>query len=159
MKNDVMDDFIQRWQFTRSETIEILQSLTDEQLQFKPEGEQWQPIFHQFGCMARTQLIYAQATESGAMDFSLFRSAEMPDKDTRQSKVDLLAFLHESNEAWLTALSKNKGTVQWPGGNKPVAIHIMSLAEHERLHHGQLISYFTLAGFSLPPDFKRNWAL
>ena len=85
-----MDVFIKRWQFTRSETIEILQSLTDEQLQFKPDGEKWQPIFHQFGCIARTQLIYAKAAESGVMDFSLFGSPDMPDKDTKQAQGEIL---------------------------------------------------------------------
>jgi len=143
-----MDVFIKRWQFTRSETIEILQSLTDEQLQFKPDGEKWQPIFHQFGCIARTQLIYAKAAES-----------DMPDKDTKQAQGEILKLLNESNEAWLAALSKNENGVKWPDQLKPIEIHIMSLAEHERLHHGQLISYFTLAGFELPSDFKRNWAL
>jgi hypothetical protein len=154
-----MNDFINRWQFTRSETIEILQSLTDEQLQFKPEGKKWQSIFHQFGCIARTQLIYAKAAESGQMDFSLFSSPDMPDKDTMQTQDEILKLLSESNNSWLAAVSKNSDGVQWPDGSKPIEIHIMSLAEHERLHHGQLISYFTLAEFELPPNFKRNWAL
>jgi hypothetical protein len=154
-----MDEFIKRWQFTRSETIEILQSLSDEQLQFKPEGERWQPIFHQFGCIARTQLIYAKAAQSGVMDFSLFGSTAIPDKDSHQSKTEVLAFLDESNDAWLAVLSTGSETVKWPDDDKPIAVHIMSLAEHERLHHGQLIAYFTLANFELPPNFKSNWAL
>jgi len=154
-----MDDFIKRWQFTRSETIEILQSLTDEQLQFKPEGDKWQSIFHQFGCISRTQLIYAKAAEDGVMDLSLFSSSKIPDKDSHQTNAAILAFLNESNDAWLTALSQNNGAVKWPGDKKPIEVHIMSLAEHERLHHGQLVSYFTTAGFELPPNFKRNWAL
>lgn len=154
-----MEDFIKRWQFTRSETIEILKSSADAQLQYRPEGEKWQPIFHQFGCMARTQLIYAKAAESGEMDFSLFGSPDMPGKDTKQTQAEILTFLNESNDAWLEALAKNAGGVKWPDGTKPLEIHIASLAEHERLHHGQLIAYFTLAGFSLPQGFKRNWAL
>lgn len=74
----VLSAFINGWNFTRSETLEILNSLDDERLLFKPKGEKWQ---------------------------------------------------------------------------------LASLSEHERLHHGQFISYFTLAGFELPKAFKSNWAL
>lgn len=150
---------ISRWQFVRSETIELLQALSDEQLQFKPEGETWQPLFYQFGCMARTQLIYAEAVDTGRMDFSLFSSTELPAKDLRQTKSELLAFLHESNDAWLAALAQNQNGVDWPEGHKPADVHVMALAEHERLHQGQLISYFTVAGYDLPAGFKQNWAL
>jgi hypothetical protein len=154
-----MDDFIVRWQFTRSETIEILKSLTDERLQFKPEGEKWQPMFHQFGCIGRTQLIYAKAAETGVMDFSLFGSSEITSKDLNQTVGGILAFLEDANSAWIAALRQNKAGVQWPDDNKRIELHITSLAEHERLHHGQLVTYFTLAGFELPAGFKNNWAL
>jgi hypothetical protein len=154
-----MNDFIVRWQFTRSETIEILKSLTDEWLQFKPEGEKWQPMFRQFGCMGRTQLIYAKAAETGVMDFSLFGSSEITGKDLNQTVGSILAFLEDANSAWIAALRRNKVGVQWPDDNKRIELHITSLAEHERLHHGQLISYFTFAGMELPLGFKNNWAL
>ena len=32
---------------------------------------------------------------------------------------------------------------------------IVVLQEHERLHHGQLITYFTLAELEFPKNFKR----
>ena len=154
-----MEEFIERWKFVRSETLELLQSLDNEQLQFKPEGEKWQPLFYQFSCMARTQLVYAHAARSGAMDFSLFASSELPSKTDYQTVDTLLSFLANSNQDWLSALRANKDGVMWPDSKKSATIHIASLSEHERLHHGQLISYFTIAGFELPSEFKRNWAL
>lgn len=154
-----MEEFIKRWQFTRSETMELAKSLDDEQLQFKPEGNKWQTMFHQFGCIGRTQLIYAKAAETGVMDFSLFGTNEMPSKDKHQTSQEIIAFLNDCNSAWLNALSQNGSGVIWPDGVKTAELHIMSLAEHERLHHGQLISYFTMAGIELPTGFKRNWAL
>lgn len=154
-----MNDFVNRWQFTRSETIELLKSLTDDQLLFKPDGEKWQPMFHQFGCIGRTQLVYAEAAEKGVMDFSLFGSNQITSKDSNQTVTSILTFLEDADSKWLTAIRQNTSGVQWPDDNKRIELHIASLAEHERLHHGQLISYFTLEGIELPEGFKKNWAL
>jgi hypothetical protein len=154
-----MEEFVDRWKFVRSETLELLQSLNDEKLQFKPKGEKWQPLFYQFSCTARTQAIYAHAAQSGAMDFSLFSSSGLPRKTDHQTVKALLSFLVSSERQWLNALHANSDGVVWPDSKKSISAHIACLSEHERLHHGQLISYFTLAGFELPPNFKNNWAL
>jgi len=154
-----MDEFLKRWSFVRSETIELLDSLDDEQLVFKPEGAKWQALYFQFGCMGRTQLVYAMAAETGVMDFSLFGSKDLPSKIDNQAKASLASFLKTCNDKWIEAISHNTAGVKWPDGSKPIELHVATLAEHERLHHGQLISYFTLAGFDLPANFKRNWAL
>lgn len=154
-----MDEFLKRWNFVRSETIEILNSLDDERLTFKPEGEKWQALYFQFGCIGRTQLVYATAAETGLMDFSLFRSKNLPSKTDNQTKVSLESLLTTSNEKWVEVIHRSTAGVKWPDGNKSIQLHIAALAEHERLHQGQLISYFTLAGFELPSNFKRNWAL
>src|SRR5258708_6964451 len=155
---DLVSSFIATWNFTRAETLEILNSLDNEQLQFKPQGEKWQTLYWQFGCIARTQLVYAKAIETGKIDFSLFESEKLPKKDQYQTKVLIKNFLEEANQTWLEAIQgKSKDEdfkITWPGYNQNLLTHISSLISHERLHHGQLISYFTLAGFELPPGFK-----
>ena len=154
-----MDDFIKRWQFTRLETYEILSSLDDKQLLFQPEGNKWQPLYYQFACMARTQLVYAMAVETGMMDFALFGSPDMPNKHDYQTKASLEKFLDDADRQWLAGLDRGANVVDWAGDKRPAEVHIMSLAEHERLHHGQIVSYFTLAGYNLPGSFRSNWAL
>ncbi len=154
-----MDEIIDRWRFVRSETLELLDVLNDEQLLLKPEGDTWQPMYYQFACIARTQLVYAKAAESGVMDFGLFASPLMPNKHDYQTKEQLIELLNMSEDDWKEAVDKNTVVVKWPDAHKSIEVHVMSLAEHERLHHGQLISYFTLLGIELPRSFKRNWAL
>ncbi len=160
---NVVTNFVKAWNFTRSETVEILQSLDDDKLQFQPKGEKWQSLYWQFGCMGRTQIVYTQAIITGRMDFSLFHSDQLPKKNDFQTKEQIQDFLGKANKDWREAIvSRRKEenfTVKWPGFNKPFINHIASLAEHERLHHGQLISYFTMADFQLPKIFKSNWAL
>ena len=113
-----MEEFIERWQFVRSETLELLLSLFDEQLQYKPSGEKWQPIYYQFGCIGRTQQIYTAALVGGKMDFSLFGSPTFAKKDTNQTNESIRIFLKQCNDSWLGALHKNFNNVAWPNGVK-----------------------------------------
>lgn len=154
-----MDEFLRDWCFARSETLELLHSLDDEQLAFKPKGSTWQSLAYQFVCIARTQLVFAKALAAGNMDYMLFRDPSLPDKQSFQTKPELLKLLDSSNIIWLNALKNGPSNVQWPEREASKVGHGYRLIAHERLHHGQLISYFTLAGFALPPQFKQNWAL
>jgi hypothetical protein len=154
----MFDEFVLRWKFVRSETMEILNSLNDEQLQFKPDGEEWKSILWQFGCIGRTQLVYAKAARTGTMNFEEFRTSSLPDKDAFRTLPSIKKFLNDADKLWLEAI-KSKQSVQWPFGKISMALHISNLIEHERIHHGEFISYFTLAGFQLPEEFKNNWGM
>lgn len=160
---DLVDAFLRGWSFTRSETIAILTSLGDEQLRFRPSGPSWQSLYSQFGCIARTQWVYTQAVMSGRMDFTLFDSPSLPRHDADASREEILRFLNEADKEWIeTVLTRqhNEGfVIQWPAEEMPLLQHVAALQEHERLHHGQFIAYFTLAGFELPQAFRSNWAL
>ncbi len=154
-------DLIAEWGFVRSETTNLLRALTDNQLLFTPEGDAWKPLFWQFACCARTQIVYTRALENGTMDMTLFSSAELPDKTTLNTRHALQDSLILTDEAWHTALAtvSDQTHIGWDSGALTPGRHIAKLISHERLHHGQLLSYFTLAGFTLPINFKQNWAL
>lgn len=152
-------DTIRDWRFVRSETLEILSGLNDETLLFKPEGEKWQPVYYQFACMARTQMVYAQALKEGKMDFKMFGDPMLPDKHRLRTQEELKQLLDESDKQWQEALEHGKKEVKWPGMTISSDSHASRLMGHERIHHGLLIAYFTLGGWDLPADFKQNWAL
>lgn len=155
--------FVRSWNFVRSETLNILDSLDDEKLLYRPEGEKWQPLYWEFGCIGRTQLVYADAIKTEKMNFSLFHSDTLPTKVENKTKGEIQAFLEQTDKIWIEAIRARRMQedflVKWPGFNQPLPTHISALISHERLHHGQFISYFTLAGFELPKEFKLNWAL
>jgi len=160
---NLVNSFVRNWNFTRSETLEILDSLNDKKLEFKPKGEKWQPLYWEFGCLIRSQIIYTEAIGTGKMDFSLFVSKEIPKKDAYQTKSQILKALEESDKKWTNVVRSRRREedfqVIWPTFKRPFIQHIAKLSEHERIHHGQIISYFTLAGFDLPSKFKTNWNL
>lgn len=160
---NLVTNFVRNWNNTRSETLDILKSLSDKQLQFKPTGEKWQPIFYQFGCIVRTQKVYTKAINEGQMDYTWFDDSKLMSKNDFQTQKSLIKALKLSDKEWIEAIRKRGSQedfqIKWPGFNMNLLTHITVFISHERLHHGQLISYFTLAGFELPKDFKNNWAL
>lgn len=155
---DDLHEAIEYWLFTRSETQELLHSLTDEQLLFTPEGPKWQPLYYQFTCMVRVQLAYAKALRTGGMDFAYFADKSLPGKRSLKSRQQLDTAFNRAKGIWQSAIT-TIGSVKWYDQNVSVAGHIYRLVSHERMHQGQLISYFTLAGYKLPPNFKQIWAL
>lgn len=157
----IKQSFIDRWQFTRGETLEVLDNLNDDQLRYKPRSEHWQALHYQFSCCARTQLIYSKAVREGKMDFSWFGSPDFPSKDAFTTKEEIRNVLKEANQVWLDAVkdAASDTTIAWPDSSVPLVLHISNLLEHERMHLGQLISYHTMANYKLPANFKRNWAL
>lgn len=155
---DELREAIEYWIFTRSETRELLRSLTDEQLLFKPNGSKWQPLYYQFTCMLRVQLAYAKALRTSEMDFAYFVDKSLPGKHSLKSRQQLEAAFDGVKDIWQSAITAI-GSVKWHDQYVSVAGHIYRLVSHERLHQGQLVSYFTLAGYNLPPEFKQNWAL
>jgi hypothetical protein len=92
------------------------------------------------------------------MDFSWFGDSSLAGKDDHKTKSELLEWVGE-NKTEMQKVLKSAKPVDWPGEKRSPEGHIYSLIAHERLHHGQLISYFTLAGIDLPPRFRQNWAL
>lgn len=152
------DEMVRLWAMTRRETMELLESLNDEKLLFVPEGAKWQPLYYQFACMARSQLVYVESIKAEKMDFSFFKDPGLPDKHANKTKAELKQLLETADVSWRNVLSSGV-SVLW--GDEAVSINgqIARMVAHERLHHGQLISYFTLAGFEFPESFKMNWAL
>lgn len=160
---DLVTSFVRQWNFTRSETEEILESLNEKCLKFRPKGKQWKRMVDQFLCIARAQSVYTRAIETGWIDFSLFSNPDFLKRFEIEKREDLIKLLKQVDNEWIKAIrgkrKEEEFLVAWPGFKQNLVNHISSLIAHERLHHGQLITYLTLEGVEIPPKFKRNWAL
>ena len=161
MANLQKPEALRDWEFVRYETYELLDALSDKKLAFMPEGnKRWQPLSYQFACMGRTQLVYAWALAKGFMDQADFSGKGLPNKQDIRTRSDLRHLLEWADQEWFSALGSGINEVRWLHGQSlSRSAHLYRLVAHERLHHGQIISYFTLADYKLPAEFKRNWAL
>ena len=108
-------------------------------------------------------MVYAKAIREGKMDYSWFEREDLPRKEDYKTKQLLIDLLVQSDKEWTEAVRNKRRDedfeIAWPGFKQSLINHITSLVSHERIHHGQLISYFTIAGFQIPQGFKNNWAL
>lgn len=108
-------------------------------------------------------MVYAKAIKEGKMDFKWFESDEFPDKHEIKTKQGLKDLLDKADKMWSAATVERRHdeefNIAWPGFKQSLPNHIVSLISHERIHHGELISYLTLGGFALPKNFKQNWSL
>lgn len=159
MTTHTPSELLRDWQSVRSETLELLEALNDKKLAFTPEGKRWQPLSYQFACIGRTQLVYAWALKKGSMSAADFTGKGLPARSDITTRQQLEELLEWADGEWYTALNAGIFQVKMPKETVTLYTHMYRLAGHERLHHGQIISYFTLAEYKLPKDFKANWAL
>lgn len=139
------------WSFTRRLTIELLDSLTDADLGEVP-GPGLGPFWKQFRHVGRLQECYQEALKRGRIKF---------DYDSKRyedgcSKDALKNYLQTLDRELMQAIEQVdwKKTINWDGGPVGVFQHLMRMAAHEILHHGQWILYARLMGKTMPPSWK-----
>lgn len=160
---DLVTGFVRSWNYARGESLDLLDSLDNGKLLYKPDGNKWQSIAYQFGCMARTQMVYTRSIKEGRMNYKWFHDPSLMGKNDIITKKELDELLDRCDKEWNEVIREKRReedfVIAWPGFNMGLLNHISALISHERLHHGQLISYFTLADFELPKRFKEGWSL
>lgn len=146
-----LDLFKSELAFTRGLTIELLDSLTDAELGQGP-GRDLGPFWKQFRHVGRLQECYQDALKTGRIKF---------DYDHKRyrggcSRDALKNYLKELDEELLRAIEQvdSSMSINWDDDNIGVFQHLMRMASHEILHHGQWILYARLMELKLPPSWK-----
>lgn len=159
--NKIIKDNLGAWSYTLSHRYELLGGLKDKDLEFTPtQSKKFKDLQYQFACIGLTQLSYAKMLREGRFSSKYFSIFETELTKLR-NKRELMAKLKEIDKEFKKEILKysDKDTFLWEDIKIPVWRIITFLQEHERLHHGQLISYFTLAGLKFPSQFKKDWNL
>ena len=150
MNDPLLLHFQNQWKFVRGLTLDLLQSIPDAQFESSP-GRDLGPWWKQFRHVGRVQENYLDAMSSGTVKFG-FAGATY---QLGPSKLELEKYLkHLDNR--LHALLQEGGcckTVDWFGEPKPVACHLLCLADHEILHQGQWIAYCRIFGGTFPESW------
>ena len=160
-KVSVIKTLLSGWEWTLNHRYELLGSLKDSDLKFTPTGSsKFQDIQYQFACIGSTQLAYTKMLREGRWSNKYFGAFKERLRGVYEVKA-LEKILKEADEKFKNAIMKFSGedVFDWGDYKAPVYSVVVILQEHERLHHGQLITYFTLAGLEFPKNFKRDWHL
>jgi uncharacterized damage-inducible protein DinB len=151
--NDLLlSHFESQWKLLRGLSRDLLLSLSDDELKMSP-GANLGPWWKQFRHVGRVQENYLNALATGTMKFGFEGTSYTGDPSNRS----LDAYL-ERLDRRLAALIKDGSTreaVNWFGEPKSVDQHLLYLADHELLHHGQWIVYRKFLG----GPFPKSWHL
>ena len=150
-----LDLFKNEWKFTRGLTLELLDSLTDDELGETP-GPSLGPFWKQFRHVGRLQECYQEALNSKRIRF------DYQNKRYRSgcSRSALRAYLRALDRELVQAIERVdwNATIEWESETVSVFHHLMRMLAHETLHHGQWILYARLIRKSLPQGWKA-WAV
>ena len=151
MTDPLIDHFISQWKFLRGLTRDLLETISQEDIVRAPSTSVG-PWWKQFRHVARVQENYLNAIETGAAQFGF----EGTTYRGRESKAELQHYLQRMDDR-LNALLQSEirqSEIDWFGKKLPVARHLLNLADHELLHHGQWILYARILGKQMPPSWK-----
>jgi uncharacterized damage-inducible protein DinB len=155
MDDPLLLHFMSQWRFARGLTIDLLHSIPNDQLENSPGGNLG-PWWKQFRHVGRVQENYLNAMITGIMEFGF----EAATYQLGPSKPQLEMYL-QCLDSRLNALiqeGRHCKPVNWFGESKPMACHLLCLADHEILHHGQWIAYRRLLGGAFPESWSA-WGL
>ena len=151
MADPLNDHFLSQWKFLRGLTQDLVESISQEELVITPHASVG-PWWKQFRHVARVQENYLNAIETGTVKFG-FEGATY---QSRESKSELQNYIQRM-DARLHALLQTEmrnTEINWFGKKLAVAKHLLNLADHELLHHGQWILYARILGKKMPPSWK-----
>lgn len=160
-KNKIIRQMLDGWRYTLSNRYELLESLKDECLDFTPPGNhKLGDLQSQFATIGGTYQAYTKLLKE-----KRFRSEPFAILESRLTKFrkmkSLEIELKKIDKEFEMEVLKHTDDEEFDWGKikTPIWRAISIAQEMERLCHGQLICYFALAGYKLPPNFKRDWGL
>jgi uncharacterized damage-inducible protein DinB len=143
MRDPLIDHFKSQWKFLRGLTNDLLESISQEEMVRSP-GTSVGPWWKQFRHVGRVQENYLNAINTGAVKFG-FENTTYRGHDSKEELQKYLRTLDDRLNSLLQTEIRQPD-IDWFGKKVTIAKHLLYLADHELLHHGQWILYARLMG-------------
>jgi hypothetical protein len=146
----LIQDVKNAWRNCNSATIGFCQNVPPNKWFSKPFEPRFRSFAWEFACLTRTRYCYLKSLKANIPP--LFSHQEdIPDKEvlTKMDKKEIINHLKQLSGKLLTEIEQLKSPDQI---NK-----IIWLLQHERIHHGKLMLYFSNAELKLPESFVKTW--
>ncbi len=150
----------QAWKFHRGLAIDILRSLTDEQLKLTV-GKNMGTLGQQFRHIAKIELEYLDAIKSKKIDTKPGRL----DKSVAESKEGLLKIFDNTEKEFTKILNSIEDPenymidwTHWSMDQMNLIDHMQALADHNNLHNGEIIVYARTHDIPFPQSWE-PWGL
>lgn len=159
--NKQLNYHFQAWKFHRGLTLDILKSLTNEQLKLTV-GKNMGTLGQQFRHIAKIELEYLDAIKSkkiapfpGRLEKSISESRDTLLKvfnDIEKELTELLNSLDQDPEKFMIDWK------HWGIDEMNLVDHVQALADHNNLHNGEIIVYAKTHGIPFPKSWE-PWGL
>jgi uncharacterized damage-inducible protein DinB len=151
----------QAWKFHRGLALDILKSLSNEQLELTV-GKNMGTLGQQFRHILKIELEYLQAIKTKKVS----PAYEKPDKSVAESKealVALFADIERRTEETLGSITEDPETcfidwTHWGMDAMNLVDHMQALADHNNLHNGEIIVYARTHDIPFPKSWE-PWGL
>lgn len=150
--------FLQGFSVNRQLTYDLLEQLTEEELQYQWPRPGLDTFSKQFQEMAAVQLAFIAAMTTGVMDFSSVPDVFVFKQEDDKKKLKQL-FAIADQELEKTLLNKVSATVKWDDIEIPIEGHLVNLISHEVFHQGQMTLALYALKLPIPQSWSFNWAL
>jgi uncharacterized damage-inducible protein DinB len=150
--------FLQAFGVNRRLTYDLLEQLTEEELQREWPRPGLNTFSKHFQEMASVQLAFISALTTGVMDFSSVPDVfAFPQENDKSKLKHLLTVADQKLEAALSG--EVNAVVRWDDIEIPVEGHLNNLVSHEVFHQGQMTLALYLLQLPIPQSWQFNWAL
>lgn len=151
-------EILESFAANRKLTIDLLDSVTSEDLHRTFPRPGLNTIAKHIREMAAVQSAFVQAAKAGAMDFSA-----VPDVDAFEDAgaATLKAELEQADASMNLVAPSDLScpNVEWDGEPMSLEKHLVSLVAHEVFHQGMITMMLYYFGAKLPDSWVESWAL
>ncbi|MEM7125831.1 MAG: DinB family protein [Chloroflexota bacterium] len=156
--DDLSSQLKAHWQDIRGRTYDLLDSLTDADLEKRLPFPTSQSLGTQFYCMLGTQESWGPVLTKGRMEGWSSSISEVAPEDIRSYQVEYSQRLRAADEQLFITLDAVEWAQTFDDGSTPLAKYLR-LVEHEAHHQGQLINFIYALELPIPESWADSWGL
>lgn len=149
MNDRLIQDFKNAWRNCNAASTDFAEIVPTNLWHSKPFDPRFKSFAWEFACIVRTRLCYLKGLKTGKLDFS--DQEDILNKEILEtcSKKEILELLSQLTNDFITEIERI---------NSLEGIKLINwILQHERIHHGKLILYFSQIGLEIPKSFKKTW--
>jgi uncharacterized damage-inducible protein DinB len=152
----LLKNLIDNWNEINQTTLELINSVPSEYYYIKPFKSRFKSFAWEFSCIFSTRIGYIRGLSEKILNEKCFQEDDK--KLEKLSKEEMIQRIKETNIKFIEIIKNEKiKTIDyWNEKNTKESV-ISWLMQHEQLHYGKLILYFSKLNLKIPKSLQEMW--
>jgi hypothetical protein len=152
----LLKNLIDNWNEVNQTTLDLLNSLPEQYYHSKPFQPRFKSFAWEFSCVFSTRVGYIKGLSEKVLDEKCFQEDDK--KLEKLSKKEIIQKIKETNTKIIEIIKDEKiKTIDYWNKKSTKEITISWLMQHEQLHYGKLILYFSKLNLKIPKLLQEMW--